>query len=39
MSAIDPHQREVNFGSGNGLGPDGSKPLPEPILAQLYVAR
>ena len=22
----------VNFGSGNGLLPDGTKPLPEPLL-------
>ena len=22
----------VNFGSGNGLVPDGTKPLPEPVL-------
>ena len=22
----------VNFGSGNGLLPDGTKPLPEPML-------
>ena len=23
---------EVNIGSGNGLLPDGTKPLPEPIM-------
>ena len=23
----------VNMGSGNGLVPDGTKPLPEPMLA------
>ena len=29
---------EVNIGSGNGLVLLGNKPLPEPILAQIYVA-
>ena len=24
----------VNIGSGNGLLPDGTKPLPEPILTE-----
>ena len=28
----------VNIGSGNGLVPSGSKPLPEPMLTQIYVA-
>ena len=27
----------VEFGAGNGLLPSGNKPLPEPILAQIYV--
>ena len=27
-----------NIGSGNGLVPSGSKPLPEPMLTQIYVA-
>ena len=26
---------KVNFGSGNGLLPDGNKPLPEPMLTQV----
>ena len=25
-------QIQVNIGSGNGLLPDGTKPLPEPLL-------
>ena len=28
----------VNIGSGNGLVPSGSKPLPEPMLTQISVA-
>ena len=28
---------EVNIGSGNGLLPDGTKPVPEPMLTQIYV--
>ena len=28
----------VNIGSGNGLVPSGNKPLPEPMLNQIYVA-
>ena len=27
----------INIGSGNGLVPDGTKPLPEPVLTQIYV--
>ena len=27
-----------NIGSGNGLVPDGTKPLPEPVFTQIYVA-
>ena len=26
---------EVNIGSGNGLVPSGSKPLPDPVLIQI----
>ena len=26
-----------NIGSGNGLEPSGTKPLPEPMLIQIYV--
>ena len=26
----------VNIGSGNGLVPDGTKPLPEPVLIQYW---
>ena len=28
----------VNIGSGNGLLPDGTKPLPEPMVTQISVA-
>ena len=28
----------INIGSGNGLVPSGTKPLPEPVLAQIYLA-
>ena len=34
----EPQRWEVNIGSGNGLVPSGNKPLPEPILTQIYVA-
>ena len=27
---------DVNIGSGNGLVPSGNKPLPEPMLTQIY---
>ena len=27
----------VNIGLGNGLVPSGNKPLPEPMLTQIYV--
>ena len=30
---------DVNIGSGNGLVPSGNKPLPEPMLTQIYVAK
>ena len=29
---VTPSQILVNIGSGNGLLPDGTKPLPEPML-------
>ena len=29
----------VNIGSGNGLVPLANKPLPEPMLTQIYVAK
>ena len=29
----------VNIGSGNGLVPSGNKPLPEPMLTQISVAK
>ena len=28
---------QVNTGSGDGLVPSGTKPLPEPMLIQIYV--
>ena len=30
---------QVNISSGNGLEPSGNKPLPEPMLTQMYVAK
>ena len=30
---------QVKTGSGNGLVPSGNKPLPEPILTQIFVAQ
>ena len=32
------HRWAVNISSGNDLGSSGSKPLPEPMLTQIYVA-
>ena len=29
---------KINIGSGYGLVPSGSKPLPEPMLTQIYIA-
>ena len=29
---------QVDIGSGNGLVPRGKKPLPEPMLTEIYVA-
>ena len=31
-----PHWWSVNIGLGNGLVPNGTKPLPEPMLIQIY---
>ena len=28
----------INIGAGNGLGPSGPKPLPEPMLTHVYAA-
>ena len=36
MNATRPYWGEVNIGSGNGLVPSGNKPLPEPMLTQIY---
>ena len=33
---IVPYWQQVNDGSGNGLGPSGSKPLPQPMFVQIY---
>ena len=33
-----PYWGRVNIGSGNDLLPDGTKPLPKPMLTQFYVA-
>ena len=30
---------DKSIGSGNGLVPLGNKPLPEPMLTQIYVAK
>ena len=38
MNATEPHWWKINIGSGNGLVPSGNKPLPEPMLTQIYVA-
>ena len=37
MNATKPYWWSVNIGSGNGLVPSGNKPLPEPMLTQIYV--
>ena len=39
MNATRPYLWEVNIGSGNGLVPSGNKPLPKPMLTQIYVAK
>ena len=38
MNVTGLHWWSVNIGSGNGLVPLGNKPLPEPMLTQIYVA-
>ena len=38
MDTVEPYWWWVIVGSGNGLEPLGNKPLPEPILTQIYVA-
>ena len=37
MSAMGLYWWQVNSGSGNGLVPPGNKPLPKPMLTQIYV--
>ena len=34
-----PSHECVNIGSGNDLVPSGNKPLPEPMLTQIHVAK
>ena len=36
VNATKPHWWPVNIGSGNGLVPSGTKPLPEPMLTKTY---
>ena len=38
MNDKGPFWRQVNIGSGDGLVPSGTKPLPEPMLTHIYVA-
>ena len=38
MNVTGLHWWSVNIGSGNGLVPWGNKPLPEPLLMQIFVA-
>ena len=38
MNATGPSWWWVNIGSTNGLVPSGNKPLPEPMLTQIYAA-
>ena len=35
VNATKPHQWEINIGSGNGLVPLGTKPLPDLMLSQI----
>ena len=35
MNVTGLHWWSVNIGSGNGLVPSGTKPLPEPMLTQI----
>ena len=37
MSATTPDWRVVNIGSNNGMVQSGNRPLPEPMLTQIYV--
>ena len=37
MNVTGLHWWSVNIGSGNGLVPSGNKPVPEPMLTQIYV--
>ena len=37
MPQSSAHWYYVNSDSGNGLVPSGAKPLPEPVLNQIYV--
>ena len=37
VNAARPYWWLVNIGSGNGMVPSGSKPLPEPMLTRIYV--
>ena len=39
MNVTGLHWWSVNIGSGDGLVPSGNKPLPEPMLTQIYVAK
>ena len=38
MNSTGPYWSLVTIGSGNGLVPSGTRPLPEPMLTQIYVA-
>ena len=38
MNVTGLHWWSVNIGSGNGLVPSGNKPLPDPMLTQIFVA-
>ena len=38
VNSTKPHWWLVNTGSGKGLVPSGTKPLPEPVLTQLHVS-
>ena len=38
VNATESQYWGVNIGSGNVLVPSGNKPLPEPLLTQIYVA-
>ena len=39
MNATKSNWWDVNIGSGNGVVPSVDKPLPEPMLTQIYVAK